>query len=479
MEKERRQFALDFDARPNPVREWMRRGSFQIFLEVDAPSAARSETATARLKDFAAAIPETSQHPVGLAVTDRLEAVDCVDAAEFASEGLPDTLKASSLAFISGRGRTFREMEEAVAARRALGFGNVVAVTGDGYDARTADRGSAFVDSVHTVKKISDVGGFHPGCVANPFKYLASDLYPQLFKLVKKINLGAEFVVSQAGWDMLKLRDLKWFLDSRELMVPIIARIVFLTPEKVERILSGEMPGVFISRDLRMILEGEGTHGYGQFASAQWRRLQLQVAGCRALGFSGVQIAGIESPEHIPTAISKISEGLSEFDRFETWYPAYSAHLARADMAPVDQRFRLYRNPPKETSPSAPIPTVEGVPPPSALEKARYKASSALLSDIDEFHPAEKKITKTLLSGCLASCSRCRLSKTHFVCPMSCAKGLSNGPCGGAKLDGKCELSEKECAHARRVRLAAWLNELDLVEERYIEHPDEHPRREE
>jgi hypothetical protein len=165
---------------------------------------------------------------------------------------------------------------------------------------------------------------------------------------------------------------------------------------KTFSLFSGEMPGVFISRDLRMILEGEGTHGYGQFASAQWRRLQLQVAGCRALGFSGVQIAGIESPEHIPTAISKISEGLSEFDRFETWYPAYSAHLAHADMAPLEQSFRLYKNPLEDPVRSKPVPASDGIPAPSTLEKSRYQASRTLLSGIDEFHPMEKKITKTI-----------------------------------------------------------------------------------
>lgn len=451
----------------------MGNGEFQIFLEVDSPSSERLDTATARFKDFFSAIPVGTEYPVGVAFTDRLESVDGVDAAEFAAEGLPEKARRSSLVFLSGRGRGFREMDEAVGAREALGFANVVAVTGNGYEPVRGAGERRFADSVHAIRRMSDVSSFHIGCVANPFKYLPSDLFPQLFKLVKKFHLGAEFVVVQAGWDMLKLRDLRWFLNSRDMIIPMIARIILLSPERVESIAEGGEPGVFVSRDFRGILESEGRHGFGQFASAQWRRLQLQVAGCRALGFSGVQISGVESPEHVATAVAKIEEGLREFDSFDSWLDAYSEHLARADMAPEGQRFALYKNSLEDPAKSRPMPASEGVPAPSALEKARYRAGKALLSEIDEFHPAEKKITKTILAGCLASCHRCRLTKTHFVCPMACPKGLSNGPCGGARLDGSCELSARECVHARRVRLAHWLNDLDLVEELYIPHPDE------
>lgn len=45
-----------------------------------------------------------------------------------------------------------------------------------------------------------------------------------------------------------------------------------------------------------------------------------------------------------------------------------------------------------------------------------------------------------------ARCGECVLGLTAGICPIAnCAKGLANGPCGGAK-DGKCEISsEKDC----------------------------------
>ena len=462
-DKSSRQFSLDFEKSGNPLEERLRHGAFQILFEVNAPS---NKEAMALIKDFAAAIPQSSKYPVGVSVTERLESVSGIDAAEFAYEGLPDRLKNASIVFVSGRGRSIDEMLEALESRRALGFKNVVAVTGDDYK---PDNGrTRFSDSIHAIKAMSEMGTFLPGCVVNPFKYLPSDLFPQLFKLVKKINFGAELAIAQAGWDIVKLRDLIWFLDARELIIPVIARAMFLSQDKLEHILAGKMPGVFISRDLTEILKEEGRLGTGQFTAAQWRRLQFQVAGVRAVGCSGVQITGIDSPEHIATAVSKITIALDEFDSFHAWSTAYSAYVAQADMAPLEQRFNLYKNPLKDSRNSIREPTVAKLLTPSTLEKIRYKTSRVLLADAGRVYSGERKITKTILTGCLASCQRCRLPETHFICPMACAKGLSNGPCGGAKLDGSCESRQVECAHAKRVRLAAWLNELDTLEEKYI-----------
>ncbi|MCD6408113.1 methylenetetrahydrofolate reductase C-terminal domain-containing protein [bacterium] len=45
-------------------------------------------------------------------------------------------------------------------------------------------------------------------------------------------------------------------------------------------------------------------------------------------------------------------------------------------------------------------------------------------------------------------CGECKLGKTAGICPLTqCAKGLLNGPCGGTRENGKCEVDpEKDCA---------------------------------
>lgn len=55
---------------------------------------------------------------------------------------------------------------------------------------------------------------------------------------------------------------------------------------------------------------------------------------------------------------------------------------------------------------------------------------------------------KGLAFGC-KSCGQCVLTSTRLVCPMGCAKGLRNGPCGGT-TDGRCEVHrEKACTWVR------------------------------
>jgi len=67
-------------------------------------------------------------------------------------------------------------------------------------------------------------------------------------------------------------------------------------------------------------------------------------------------------------------------------------------------------------------------------------------------HPADDTVSLGGLQGLWPSdercdaCGQCVLDYTGGICPVtSCAKGLLNGPCGGAE-DGKCEVDrEKDC----------------------------------
>jgi len=40
-------------------------------------------------------------------------------------------------------------------------------------------------------------------------------------------------------------------------------------------------------------------------------------------------------------------------------------------------------------------------------------------------------------------CGQCVLSSTGMSCPMNCPKQLRNGPCGGVRADGHCEVDPK------------------------------------
>ena len=58
---------------------------------------------------------------------------------------------------------------------------------------------------------------------------------------------------------------------------------------------------------------------------------------------------------------------------------------------------------------------------------------------------AVEKVTKGFLFDC-QMCGQCVLSSTGMSCPMNCPKNLRNGPCGGVRSNGNCEVKpEMRC----------------------------------
>jgi hypothetical protein len=50
-----------------------------------------------------------------------------------------------------------------------------------------------------------------------------------------------------------------------------------------------------------------------------------------------------------------------------------------------------------------------------------------------------EKHVKGLIFDC-RMCGQCVLSSTGMSCPMNCPKQLRNGPCGGVRANGNCEV---------------------------------------
>jgi hypothetical protein len=80
-----------------------------------------------------------------------------------------------------------------------------------------------------------------------------------------------------------------------------------------------------------------------------------------------------------------------------------------------------------------------------------YKALEGALTALNVlwlkigYDRVEKPITfiernvKGFLFDC-KMCGQCSLSDTGMSCPMNCPKELRNGPCGGVREDGRCEV---------------------------------------
>jgi hypothetical protein len=56
--------------------------------------------------------------------------------------------------------------------------------------------------------------------------------------------------------------------------------------------------------------------------------------------------------------------------------------------------------------------------------------------------------------GC-RMCGQCVLHSTGMTCPMNCPKTLRNGPCGGVRPDGNCEVE--------RAPKTPWADEINDI----------------
>ncbi|MFK7732780.1 MAG: methylenetetrahydrofolate reductase C-terminal domain-containing protein [Pseudomonadales bacterium] len=70
-----------------------------------------------------------------------------------------------------------------------------------------------------------------------------------------------------------------------------------------------------------------------------------------------------------------------------------------------------------------------------------------------------EKFSKGLLFDS-QSCGQCTLSDTGMACPMNCPKSLRNGPCGGVRGNGNCEVDpDMKC-----VWVTAWQGSQNMRE---------------
>lgn len=81
---------------------------------------------------------------------------------------------------------------------------------------------------------------------------------------------------------------------------------------------------------------------------------------------------------------------------------------------------------------------------------------------------AVERGVKGLLFDC-KMCGQCVLSSTGMSCPMNCPKNIRNGPCGGVRANGHCEVKpEMRCvwvqAFAGAERIAGGLDRIRIVQ---------------
>jgi methylenetetrahydrofolate reductase (NADPH) len=332
------------------------------------------------------------------------------------------------------------DLRRALEDLHALGIENVFAITGDYPQGSTPDAPPLFgLDSVQLVEMINELRAagsqFYISAAVSPFKYTEADCVYQYLKLEKKIAAGADYAITQLGFDSRKFRELKRYMDERGLHTPIFGNVYVLPAKAAEKFSKGEPPGCWVSPELLAKVQAE-SKAPDKGLAARLERAARTVAVLRGLGYAGAYLGGDHNADHIRTIIK----------RSEVLAPRWEEFAEEISYGPADGYY-MYDTPPKPPKPLGTVPKVMdamGRMFPVNKEGKLRDLMKTVFGWVDKSQAASHALErvefalKSPMFGCQA-CGNCVLGQMEYVCPMTCPKNMRNGPCGGT-LNGMCEV---------------------------------------
>jgi len=337
------------------------------------------------------------------------------------------------------------------------GIRHFLFVSGD-YPARTDNKQGHPVydiDSVQMLMLLADINEMEDivkGCVVSPFKSFESEQVWQYEKLRRKIRVGADFVVTQLGYDMRKFDELVRFCNLYKVNAPLVANIFITDLQTANLVQARSLPGVTIPGPLISAFNEEQHDQRGAIT-----RAAKILAVLKGLGYQGALIGN-----HTPD-FSKIRQVL---DSAEEYYPDWQILPDQLDFSGSQSTFYYFQKTTdnglnsSETGPVAlkhfPSPTYslsyfvdwliyvpEG---PLFKLTGRFCRFCSSRKIWYTFLWLLEYVAKRMLYGC-NMCGDCTLYACGFLCYQSgCPKKMLNGPCGGS-IDGYCEVfpGRKRC----------------------------------
>jgi methylenetetrahydrofolate reductase (NADPH) len=375
------------------------------------------------------------------------------------------------IAHLAGKDGNRAFLEGRLHALAHLGVENILALTGDAQKEGFGGKPKPVydLDSVLILCLINALRGgleysvgprtasttpfdFFAGAVVNPYKIRQPDLLMQLYKLQLKVAAGAQYVVTQLGYNVRKLYELKQFMSREGLgHIPVLANVYVPTAKVACMMQTGELAGCVISDALIKRLEGEKK-------SQRLDRAALMVAAARDLGFAGAHIGGFGlTHQDFMTIVERAATISKDWRKRidELMFPlpnefyllresgdglsdgASDYQVSRVKPQPsLVQRMSemVYRRFIREGSLGARVfgSRLQARVQPTANGSWRHGMWHALLGPSTLYRKA------TL--GCV-SCGDCIQDHLNYAgCAMRwCYKELRNGPCGGSRVDGTCE----------------------------------------
>lgn len=384
-----------------------------------------------------------------------------------------------ALVHFSCRDLNRNAMESRLMALARAGVNNLLVITGDypagGFEGNAA--GVFDLDSVQAIKYLKAMNAglavagakkgttvrlpqtnFFIGAAVSPFKFKEEELLPQFFKLEKKIAAGADFIVTQLGYDMRKFLEVKRYLASRGLKVPLIGSVYVLSYGAAKTMHAGQVPGCVVTDELLAVLESESKEA-DKGKQKRLERAAKMAAMFKGMGFNGVHIGGFAlKADDFKLILEKADEYAPRWQEFipEVSFGRNGEFYA---FPPPDS----YASPAPAADPVAHIGKGPSVPFYSFTQLMHammfdrksigcrlltwYYGAVGAKSLLGKWTHYNEFAIKHLVFGC-RDCGDCALPDTAYVCPQgNCAKQQRNGPCGGS-VGGMCEVypDEKPCA---------------------------------
>lgn len=406
--------------------------------------------------------------PMLMTLADRVHSDDDVSPLQLARQYSTDLEK---VIHFSGKARDIQDFEQFLDQAKAQGEKNLLLLTGDKLkhhqDGHAGQPRTRYLESVNAVMAAKARGSFQIGVAFNPFKYTEAEKEAQYLKLHKKIKAGADYIITQLGYDLTASKAARHFLTQHQYTQPILACVMPLSLARAEFMLKHKIAGIVITPHMLQVLRQEKQQGITDHAYA---RCALQIVLCRYWGFAGVHLSGCMQPEQQQRLIEYI-ETYQRLDRTaceQLWNSLWQVQTGK--------EFQ-----PKLSHYSKPAPSSQIIQYQQWHFMHQAVFASKLGKGLGQFifkHPIWQRhqarhtliklehFSKHTLLGC-ESCGQCRLGETLYICPETCPKGLANGPCGGSHLD-RCEFGDRECIHSVKARLAKAVDQTQILKDKLI-----------
>ena len=302
---------------------------------------------------------------------------------------------------------------------------------------------------------------FFTGCAVSPFKRDEAEQVVQYYKLKKKIEAGADFIVPQLGYDMRKFHEALQFIRACGWTIPIMGNIYILPFGAGKAMSSNNVPGCVVTKELLAKLENE-KDAEDKGKKARIERAAKMFACFKGMGYDGVHIGGHGIPIGDVEYIIGKGEELApnwqdvvkelEFPQTKGFYYYEKDEQIGLNTKAVTNR----KNRPLDTD----VPAMYGMN--RLMHNVMFEPGKYLFgmmrsimkavdgSSAEHFVTKLEHLIKVVLFDC-ENCGDCALFDMAFLCPMSqCPKKQRNGACGGS-FEGWCEVypNKKKCIYVR------------------------------